>query len=74
MDEYKHEGNFKRCLSKMNLVNVIDAIKRARNIMQRNQENGYTLLQYKRYRYYKENPSLSAWEAIEKILSDCKLL
>ncbi len=74
MDEYKHEGNFKRCLSKMNLVNVIDAIKRARNIMQRNQENGYTLLQYKGYRYYKENPSLSAWEAIEKILSDCKLL
>ena len=74
MDEYKHEDNFKRCLSKMNLVNVIDAIKRARNIMQRNQENGYTLLQYKGYRYYKENPSLSAWEAIEKILSDCKLL
>ena len=74
MDEYKHEVNFKRCLSKMFLVNVIDAIKRARNIMQRNQENGYTLLQYKGYRYYKENPSLSAWEAIEKILSDCKLL
>ena len=74
MDEYKHEDNFKRCLSKMNLVNVIDAIKRARNIMQRNQENGYTLLQYKGYRYYKENPSLSAWEAIEKILCDCKLL
>ena len=74
MDEYKHEGNFKRCLSKMNLANVIGAIKRARNIMLRNQENGYTLLQYKGYRYYKENPSLSAWEAIEKILSDCKLL
>lgn len=74
MDEYKHEDNFKRCLSKMNLSNVIDAIGRARYIMQRNQENGYTLLQYKGYRYYKENPSLSAWEAIEKILSDCKLL
>ena len=74
MDEYKHEENFKRCLSKMNLSNVIDAIGRARNIMQRNQENGYTLLQYKGYRYYKENPSLSAWEAIDKILGDCKLL
>lgn len=74
MDEYKHEDNFKRCLSKMNLSNVIDAIGRAKKIMQRNQENGYTLLQYKGYRYYKENPSLSAWEAIEKILSDCELL
>lgn len=74
MDEYKHEDNFKRCLSKMNLSNVIDAIGRAKKIMQRNQENGYTLLQYKGYRYYKENPSLSAWEAIEKILRDCELL
>ncbi len=74
MDEYKHEDNFKRCLSKMNISNVIDAIRRAKKIMQKNQENGYSLLQYKGYRYYKENPSLSAWEAIEKILSECKLL
>lgn len=74
MDEYKQEDNFKRCLNKMNLSNVITAIGRAKKIMQRNQENGYTLLQYKGYKYYKENPSLAAWEAIEKILSDCKLL
>ncbi len=42
--------------------------------MQRNQENGYTLHQRKGYKYYKENPSLSAWEAIERILKDCELL
>lgn len=42
----------------MDLSNVIDAIERAKTIMQKNQEN----------------PSLSAWEAIEKIFSDCKLL
>ena len=24
--------------------------------------------------YYKENPSLAAWEAIEKILKDCELI
>lgn len=74
LDEYKHEDNFKRCLNKMKLSNVIDAIERAKKIMQRNEENGYVLHQYKGYKYYKENPSLSAWEAIEKILSDCKLL
>ncbi|MDU7707018.1 MAG: RloB domain-containing protein [Clostridium sp.] len=62
MDEYKHEDNFKRCLSKMNLSNVIDAIERARKIMQKNNENGYRLLEYRGYKYYKENPSLSAWE------------
>lgn len=74
MDEYKHEDNFKRCLNKMNLSNVFDAIRRAKSIMQRHQENGYILCQHKGYKYYKENPSLSAWEAIEKILRDCKLL
>ncbi|KAI4448555.1 hypothetical protein C823_003076 [Eubacterium plexicaudatum ASF492] len=74
MDEYKHEENYKRCLNKMNLTNVIDAIERARNIMKKNQENGCIMHQYKGYQYYKENPALSAWEAIEKILSDCKLL
>lgn len=74
MDEYKKEYNFKRCLNKINLLNVINAIKRAKKIMQKNKENGYTLYQYKGYQYYKENPSLSSWEAIEKILSDCKLL
>lgn len=29
--------------------------------------------QYKGYKYYKENPSLAIWEAIEKILKDCGL-
>lgn len=58
----------------MNLSNVIVAVNRVRKIMQRNQENRYTLYQYKGYQYYKENPSLNAWEAIEKILKDCELI
>ena len=74
MDEFKKEVNFKRCLGKLQLSNVIDAIGRAKKIMLKNQENGYILHQYKGYRYYKENPSLMAWEAIEKILADCKLI
>lgn len=74
MAEYKEEANFKRCLSKIQLSNVIDAISRAKTIMQRNVENGYTLQQHGNYRYYKENPSLAIWEAIEGILIDCKLI
>ena len=74
MDEYKHEANFKRCLGKINLTNVIDAVNRAKKIMQKNKDNGYVLQQYKGYRYYKENPSLAIWEAIENILKDCQLI
>jgi len=32
------------------------------------------ILQYKGYRYYKENPSLMVWEAIEKILVEIGLI
>ncbi len=74
MDGYKHEDNFKRCLGKLQLTNVIDALNRAKDIMRRNQENGYTLHQYKGYKYYKENPSLAIWEVIEKILKECELI
>lgn len=74
MDEFKKEDNFKRCLKSMNLSNVIDAVERAGKIMQRNKESGYVLHQYKKYQYYKENPSLTAWEPIERILAECKLL
>lgn len=74
MHEFKKEDNFKRCLKKMDLSNVIAAVERASKIMQKNKENGYKLIEYKGYRYYKENPSLSMWEAIENILKDCKLI
>lgn len=42
--------------------------------MQSNQDNGYTLHRYKGYHFYKENPSLESWKAIEKILKDCGLI
>lgn len=74
MDEFKRENNFKRCLGKLELSNVIDVTNRAKKIMRMNAENGYTLHQYKGFSYYKENPSLTIWEAIEKIMKDCELM
>lgn len=74
MEEYKHEHNFKRCLGKLELSNVVEAIERAKKIMEKNEQNGYTHHQYKGFKYYKENPSLAIWEAIEKIMKDCELM
>lgn len=74
MDEFKEENNFKRCLKKLQISDVNHAINQAKRIMQKNKDSGYNLLQYKGYKYYKENPSLMVWEAIEKILADCELL
>lgn len=74
MDEFKHEANFKRCLKKLTLRDVIEAVKRAKAIMEINEQNGYTLHQYRGYSYYEENPSLMIWKIIEKILEDCELM
>ena len=74
MNEYKREANFKRCLRRLELCNVICAVKRAKMIMQRNEQRGYILQQYKGYKYYKENPSLAIHEIIEKIFVDCNLM
>jgi len=73
MEEYKHEDNFKRCLGNLQLSDVIEAVRRAKAIMKRNQDSDYILHEYKGYKYYKENPSLAIWEVIEKIMKDCEL-
>jgi hypothetical protein len=73
LSHYKQEANFKRILSKLTLDNVKEAVRRSEFIMRSNQENGYILHQYKGYRYYTENPSLSIWEIIKKILTECGL-
>lgn len=74
LDDYKLEANFKRILNTLTLNDVIFAVRRAKNIMERNKQNGYKLHEYKGFKYYKENPSLTIWEAIEKIIKDCKLI
>lgn len=71
LDQYKQENNFKRILSRLTLDNVRQAIGRSKVIMRKNMEMGYKLQQYKGYQYYKENPSLSLWEQIERILIEC---
>ena len=61
-------------LKKLTIDDVKEAIKRAKDIMDKNKENGYILENYKGYKFYKENPSLSIWEIIEKMLYECGVL
>lgn len=74
LGQYKQEANFKRVLGRISLGDVGAAIARSKAIIARNEQNGLVLQQYRGYRYYRENPSLSVWVAIEKILRDCHLL
>ena len=74
MKKYKEEANFKRCLGELSLADVKTAIDRAKNIMLRNQRDGYPLTQYKGYEYYIHNPSLDLWQPIEAMLQECGLI
>ncbi|MCD1261313.1 RloB domain-containing protein [Paenibacillus athensensis] len=74
LKEYKNETNFKRVLGKITLDDVQQAVERARSLMQRHEQNGIKQYEYKGYRYYKDNPSLTVWESVHTILQKCRLV
>lgn len=74
LDQYKHGDNFKRCLSKLKLEDVKNAIRRSDAIMERNRQDQKKLIKYKGYAYYRENPALSIHEAVREILIECGLI
>ena len=73
MNEFKKEENLKKVLDQLNLEDVLKAIERNKSITYHNQLNGYQKINYKGYNYFRENPSLSVGEIIEKILLECKI-
>lgn len=74
MKEFKEGKNLERCLKKLNIDNVMDAVSRANKIMRKNTDNGYMPQQFMGYKYYRENPSLEVGNVIGNILSDCGLI
>jgi hypothetical protein len=74
LDEYKHESNFKGILKTLTLYDVIKAIERANSIMRENYRKAYKLYEYAGYGYYRENPSLTVMESVERVLRDCRII
>lgn len=72
--QYKEEANFSSCLRKLSLDDVKQAIRRAKQIMSAKSGSGVTPREYKGFTYYHENPALSVWESIEKILKESSLM
>ena len=73
LDQYKHENEFKRCLSKLTLDDVKEAIRRADFINSNNEKDKKVLMKYKGYSYYRDNPALSIQNAVRMILTECGL-
>lgn len=66
LDQYKREKNLKKCLTKLSLNNVKEAILRADSITTSNEKDQKEILKYKGYSYYKDNPSLSVHCVVKK--------
>ena len=72
LKQYKKESNFKRCLSKLTLDDVRTAIKKSKRIMENNEADpSKKQTIYKKFKYYEDNPSLTIWEHVNKILDEC---
>lgn len=74
LDKYKEEKGFAKCLSKLTLDDVKSAIRRSDRLMSLKESRGIDPQEYKGFRYYKDNPALTIWEPVKRILSDCNLL
>ena len=74
LDHYKCEADFKRCLGKLTLNDVIEAIRRAEMLAAQNVSDHKKLIKFSGYSYYKENPALSINEAVKKILVECSII
>lgn len=72
LGRYKQERNFSGILDKLSLEDVRDAISRAESLMRSKDANQRRI--HKGYKYYPDNPALSIWEAVKRILKECGLL
>ena len=74
LDHYKQESAFKRCLEKLSLNDVKDALRRADKIAEQNVKDRKKLVNLCGYSYYRNNPALSINEVVKKIFTECGVL
>jgi len=72
LTQFKEESNLEKCLNKLLIQDVINAIERAEKLMITVNSN-YKEAQYKTFKYFEENPSLSLHIHIKQILQGCGL-
>lgn len=66
-DDLKKDENLSKIFNKITLGDVKLAINNANKLMKNTSQN-YTVINYKKYKYYEENPSLNIHEFVEFVL------
>jgi len=73
LKDNKHKEPFEKLLAKIDLADVKRAIELAESIRPTQLANGYNMVEYKGFNYFRENPDITINECIKRILSDCKI-
>jgi hypothetical protein len=71
--KYKAEKNFKQMLSQITLPDVVQAIKFAKEIRDKNKNIGKKIHEDYGFKYYPDNPDLTIHECVEEMLRECGL-
>ena len=71
LDTYKEKNQFAKCLSKLTLQDVRDAVQRAKQICKIYNQNGNKFKNFKGIIYAEENPYLTVGDLVEYILKLC---
>jgi len=72
--ENKHREPFHKLLSQIELSDVKRALKNAEKIRPMQIRNGYSMVEYKGFQYFRKNPDLTVNECVKQILKDCKII
>ena len=71
LKDNKNKETFDKLLNQTTLENVKVAIRNSRKIRIYQEEIGNSMIEYKGFKYYKDNPDLTINECVEIIFSEC---
>ena len=73
LKDNKHKEPFGKLLDKITLQDVKRAIATAESIRPTHIANGYSMVEYKGFEYFRENPDITVNECVKRIIKDCKI-
>jgi hypothetical protein len=73
LKDNKHKEPFEKLLTKIDLSDVKRAIEVAESIRPTQLANGYSMVEYKGFNYFRENPDITINECVKRVLNDCKI-
>ena len=73
LKDNKHKEPFEKLLDKIDLSDVKRAVKTAEGIRTTQMTNGYSMVEYKGFSYFRENPDITVNECVKRIFEDCKI-